>query len=658
MTSRDRSTSLLPRLTFLLAATGWVASVALAQVPAGSLPANPNQPAVEGGRSDVPTSGPSRLRQGQGTSSPDERGERGERTGERGERDERRERDERGERGERPGQTSTFEPPYIPGEFERYVQRQVGFAPLIRRLGAELVTGAADTRAGDLSPLVPADYIVGPGDEILVTLWGSVDADLRLTVDRSGRISIPRVGAIQVSGLRHEELPDVINRRVGGVFRNFQSSVSLGQLRGIRVFVTGFVLRPGAYTVNSLSTVVAALLKAGGPSASGSFRQIEVRRGSETLGRFDLYDLLLRGDRSSDRVLQAGDVVHVGAVGVQVGFIGSVNRPAILEMRQGETVADALHMVGGFSAVADRTRLAVERLRERNSGRVAQLDLPRDDSASLAHGDVLRAFSAVTAALPSLRQNKRVKVEGEVARPAEYVLPEGTSVRDAIRAAGGYTPAAYIFAAELSRESVQRTQQENYDRALRDLETDLARAAGTQRVSGAEEAGSQVARATANDRLIARLRALRPSGRIVLDMATDATDLPDLALEDGDRILIPARPNTVGVFGSVYNAATYLHQPGRRLSDYLRLAGGPTKGADDGSVFVVRANGHVISERQGSAWYRRNTTVSQLAAEPGDTVFVPEEMDKTTFLQLAKDWTQVLYQMGIGLAAFQVFRTN
>ena len=271
---------------------------------------------------------------------------------------------------------------------------------------------------------------------------------------------------------------------------------------------------------------------------------------------------------------------------------------------------------------------------------------------------MLRAFSAVTAVLPSLKQNKRVKVEGEVARPAEYVLPEGSSIRDAIRAAGGYTPAAYVFAAELTRESVQRTQQENYDRALRDLETDLARAAGTQRVSGTEEAGSQAARSAANDRLIARLRALRPSGRIVLDMPATATDLPDLALEDGDRIFIPARPNTVGVFGSVFNAATYLHQPGRRLDDYLRLAGGPTKGADGTSVFVVRANGHVVSEQQDTGWFRSGGGVTQLTAEPGDTIFVPEEMDKTTFLQRAKDWTQVLYQLGIGLAAFQVFRSN
>lgn len=546
------------------------------------------------------------------------------------------------------------EPVYVPGEFERFVQQLIGGikVPQIRRFGADLVTAMGDRPAAAMeeSPLVPDDYIVGPGDEVLITLWGSVDAELRLPVDRAGRISIPRVGTVQVAGLRADELQDVVHRRVAQVFRNFQSSVSMGALRGIRIFVTGFVVRPGTYTVSSLSSVVAALMRAGGPSAAGSFRNVELRRGAQVVAQFDLYDLLLKGDRSADRTVRSGDVVHVGAVGTQVGFIGSVNKQAIFELKTGETVSDALRMAGGFTAVADRSRLAIERLKERSAGRVAELQLPRDATTSMADGDVLRAFSAVDAALPSQQQSKRVKVEGEVVHPAEYVLPAGSSLSDAIRAAGGYTPAAFLYAAELTRESVQRTQQENYDRALRDLETDIARASGTQRVATAEEASAQTARATATDRLVERLRALRPSGRIVLQIPPDAAELPDLALEDGDRIHIPPRPTTVGVFGSVFNGATYLHLPGRSVGDYLRLAGGPTKGADEGSIFVVRANGNVISGRQDRGWFGRTGNVSELPSEPGDTVFVPEEMDKTTFLQAAKDWTQIIFNFGLGMA--------
>ncbi len=324
------------------------------------------------------------------------------------------------------------EPAYTLGEFEKFVQSRAGSASAPRRLGSELVTQPGDARGAELSPLVPEDYVVGPGDEVIVSLWGSVDADLRLVVDRSGQVTIPRIGAIQVSGLKYGDLPQAINRRVAQVFKNFQSTVSLGQLRGIRIFVTGFVARPGTYSVGSLSSVVSALMRAGGPSASGSFRTIELRRGADVISRFDLYDLLTRGDRSADRVVQAGDVVHVGPVGTQVGVIGSVNRPAIVELKAGETLADALRYAGGFSAVADRARIAVERLRDRNSGRVTELTLPADAAAPLSEGDVVLAFSAVDSQLSGQRQRKRVRIEGEVGRPGEYVMHESSTLLDAI----------------------------------------------------------------------------------------------------------------------------------------------------------------------------------------------------------------------------------
>src|SRR5205085_778432 len=162
--------------------------------------------------------------------------------------------------------------------------------------------------------------------------------------------------------------------------------------------------------------------------------------------------------------------------------------------------------------VADRTRLALERLESRNEQRVVQLELPQALDTPLVSGDVIRVFSAVDAALSMQRQNKRVRIEGEVLVPGEYVLPPASSISDALT-------------------------------------------------------------------------------------------LPDLSLEDGDRVYLPPRPTSVGVFGSVFNAGSYLFMPSRTLGDYLRLAGGPTKGADEGSVFVVRANGQVISTRQDSTWF-------------------------------------------------------
>ena len=308
--------------------------------------------------------------------------------------------------------------------------------------------------------------------------------------------------------------------------------MSLGQLRGQRVYVTGFVAKPGSYVVSSLATVVQALLKAGGPSAAGSFRNIEIKRNNQSVASFDLYDFLLGGDRSADRLLQADDVIQVGPVGTQVALIGSVNRPAIFELKPNETVADLLRMAGGFSAVADRSRLAVERLDDRATVRIVQLALPASNTAALANGDVLRAFSAVDSTLPIQRQNKRVRVEGEVQRPGEYVLPPGTSIADALAAAGGLTDKAYLFGTEFSRESVRLTQQQNYDRALRDLETDLARNSTTQRTSSADEAAATSSRETANARLLVALRAQRPNGR---DRAAVGTRQPRIAADCARR---------------------------------------------------------------------------------------------------------------------------
>jgi protein involved in polysaccharide export with SLBB domain len=554
-----------------------------------------------------------------------------------------------------------LQPLYQPGEFEQYVQKLANLPPdqpPIRRFGADLLTDLPvqhqlPMEAQDFSPQIPLDYLVQPGDEVLVVLWGSVDADLRLLVDRSGRLSIPRVGAVSVAGVPQSELAEVIGRRVGQVFKNFQISVSLGRLKGIRVYVSGYVVRPGSITVSSLSTLVNALMRSGGPSAAGSFRNIQLRRGREAVTSFDLYDLLLKGDRTGDRVLQADDVIHVGPVGPQVALIGSVNQPAIFELKPGESADDLLRMAGGFSAVADTTRVAIERLDDRASVRITQIELPQGTATLLRNGDVLRVFNATSAALPVQRQNKRVRVEGEVARPGDYVLPPQSSIGDALKAAGGLTASAFVFGTEFSRESVRVTQQENYERALRDLETELTRSTATQRTSTAEEGAAQTAKTTNTARLVERLRAIKPTGRVVLQLQPDSTQLPDLALEDGDRLYIPPRPTTIGVFGSVFNGGSYLYSGSRSIDDYMNLAGGPTRGADQSSVFVIRANGSVVSSQQGKGWFGSRRELAAVKAEAGDTVFVPEEFNKTTFVQDAKDWTQIMYQFFLGVAGLK-----
>jgi protein involved in polysaccharide export with SLBB domain len=564
--------------------------------------------------------------------------------------------------------------PYQPSEFEKYVQQLVAAQPMqqqqqpqprqtqqqqaapleVRRFGANLVTDDAIASATqDPLPSVPGDYIIRPGDEIALTIWGTVDANLQLTVDRAGRISVPRVGAINVAGLRNADLADAISRRTGQTFKNFQLTATLGQVRAIRVFVSGYVQRPGSVTVNGLSSVLHAIMRAGGPSAAGSFRDIQLRRAGHEVAVFDLYDLLLKGDRNTDQLVQPDDIIFIGPVGTQVAVLGSVNQQAIYELKAGQTLADVLLMAGGFSAVADRSRVAIERLADRTTGHVAQLTLPAQGGFVLGTGDVIRAFSSVTALLSQGSQNERIHVEGEVARPGDYILPPGSRIADAIRAAGGMTTAAYPFGTELTRESVRQTQQTNYDRALRDLETDMSRTQASQRATSAEEINAQSASAMANARLLERLRQVRPTGRVVLQLPPDAATLPDLPLESGDSLSIPQRSSSVGVFGSVFNTGSFVFEPAHTAEQYLALAGGPTQGANKGGIFMIRANGSVISAQQGASFWRSSNDFHDAIVQPGDTLFVPEELNKSTFVQDAKDWTQILYQFGLGLAGIK-----
>src|SRR3954469_14673823 len=157
---------------------------------------------------------------------------------------------------------------------------------------------------------VTGDYVIGPGDELLIRAWGQIEVDFRAPVNRNGMINIPRVGSIPVAGVRYQDLTNHVRTAVSRNFRNFELMVTMGQLRSIQIFVVGHARRPGAYTVSSLATLVNAIFAAGGPALHGSMRSIQVRRGTSPITEFDMYDLLLNGDKSRDVHLLPGDVVY------------------------------------------------------------------------------------------------------------------------------------------------------------------------------------------------------------------------------------------------------------------------------------------------------------------------------------------------------------
>lgn len=520
-----------------------------------------------------------------------------------------------------------------PSEFETYVSKVVDKP--VRRFGSSLLVPGSRDFTAPPTTTIPSDYQLNPGDEILVGLTGSVEAsNLRLTIDPEGRIFIPRVGAVNVGGVRYGDLQALIAHAVSRQYRNFRVAATVGRLHGVTVYVTGFARTPGSYTVSSLSTLVNAVLAAGGPSAGGSFRSIQVRRNGQLVSDFDLYDLLLKGDRSADVVLQNGDVIYIAPAGAQVAVVGSVNVDAIYEAKAGETLEQMLLYAGGVNTVADDTRLLL--LNPTKTGGWSELTPAQVETQVAERAEILRVLPAIGIAHPLATLPALVTVSGEVARPGRYFVQPGTPLSAVLSQAGGLTPQAYVYGTVFTRESVKQTQRQSYRRAVNDLELSLKSQPLT---SATGDTQLNPARLTAVESMVEQLRQREPDGRLVLNVTPAQSSLPgNVVVENNDTIYVPPQPVTVGVFGAVPSPASFQYVRGESIGDYLRQAGGFQKVADKSAVFVVRANGTLIAQHGGLF----SGNVLRAPALPGDLIFVPINASRGEFWARLRDIASAL----------------
>ncbi len=316
-------------------------------------------------------------------------------------------------------------PPGPLSEFQKFVASTTGIVLPI--YGEDLFRNVPSTFAPlDLTP-VPPDYVIGPGDELRVRVWGQVNFRANLTVDRTGDIYIPVVGPIHVAGLQFSDLEQHLRQAVSRVYRNFNLTADIGQITSIQVYVTGQARRPGVYTISSLSTLADALFATGGPAVDGSMRDIELRRNGHKITDFDLYGLLIRGDKSKDVHLLSGDVIFIPTVGARIAVVGSVRTPAIYEALPGEEIGHALKDAGGTSSIAADARLSVERINDHRDRIAFEVAM---DSAGLAgpiaDGDILRVFSILPA------YQKTVTLRGNTANPGRFAWHAGMRLSDLI----------------------------------------------------------------------------------------------------------------------------------------------------------------------------------------------------------------------------------
>ncbi len=315
--------------------------------------------------------------------------------------------------------------PSAPTDFQLLVRASLG--TLLPVYGDSLFRQVPSTFAPLREVNVTPDYVLGPGDQLVIRIWGQVNFNAQLTVDRSGSVYLPQVGEIHVAGLPYAQVKQHIHDAVGHIYKSFDLDVEMGQLRSIQVFVVGQARRPGTYTLSSLSTLVTALFATGGPSVQGSLRDIQLRRNGQTISHFDLYDLLILGDMSKDAPLLPGDVIYIPPVGAQVAISGDVHVPAIYELKGPTSVEQALRFAGGLSSTASLSRASLERLDAQKKRTVLDISLEGVGLATpLQQADILRVLPI------SPEFQNVVTLRGNVAETGRFSWHPGMKLSDII----------------------------------------------------------------------------------------------------------------------------------------------------------------------------------------------------------------------------------
>ncbi|HEY5757654.1 MAG TPA: SLBB domain-containing protein [Steroidobacter sp.] len=429
----------------------------------------------------------------------------------------------------------------------------------LKPFGYDLFSGMPSTFAPATDVPVPAEYVVGPGDTLQIQLIGTTKGRYALVVGRDGRINFPEIGPVAVAGQRFEEVREHIESTVREQMIGTQVSITMGELRSIRVFVLGDADVPGSYTVSGLSTITNALFSSGGIKEIGSLRNIQLKRAGRTVTTLDLYDLLLKGDTSADARLLPGDVIFVPPVGARVGLSGEVRRPAIYELKNETSVAQLLELGGGLLPEADPALGTLDRVNEQRQRVTVDVNLTaaKGRSTALQSGDTLR--------VPTIRpvREDSVLISGHVHRPGEYQFSPGMRLADVLPSLDELQPNAdqryilvrrempndrqvRVFSADLERALTQPNGAANFELAARDQIFVFDRESG-------------------RDRIIEPLmRELRLQSRI---------DEPTLEVSVAGKVKVPGK---------------YPLEPGMRITDLLRAGGSLDEAAYGGQAELTR----------------------------------------------------------------------
>ena len=486
--------------------------------------------------------------------------------------------------------------------------------------GAQLFSGAfAREGATQFNP----DYVVATGDSIQVRLWGAFEFDAQLTVDPQGNIFLPNVGPVAVRGTRNADLQTAVAAAVGRVYRaNVYSYASLAAAQPVRIFVSGFVQRPGLYSGTSMDSLLHYLDQAGGiDTERGTFLAVQVQRNGQTRASVNLYDFLLQG-RMPPIQLAASDVIFVPPRQNTVKVNGLAANAKRFEFAgDSRTVADIAAMAKP-QAIATHVRVV------RNTGTVRNTEyypLSEATAVAVTNGDEIE-FTA-----DKKPGTITVRVEGEHDSAQEYVLPYGSSLGDLLQRIS-LSPRADMASLQLFRQSVKDRQREMLQASLRSLETALL----TARSGSSDEARLRTDEANLTLQWVERAKQIEPLGQVLI---AQNANKGQMLLENGDVLRIPRQDALVLINGEVLFPNAVAYQPDLKLVDYIQRAGGFTQNADNSRVVIARRDG---SFEQTDP----EKLLVSASVRPGDQVLVLPKVDEKQ-RQFWKDMTQIIYQIAV-----------
>jgi len=489
--------------------------------------------------------------------------------------------------------------------------------------GTNLFTGAFSKQGAiQFNP----DYLVSVGDNIQIRLWGAFEFDALLPVDPKGNIFIPHAGPIQVQGIRNQEIQKIVEAAVDKVFlSNVYSYASLAAAQPVRVFVSGFVKRPGLYSGTSMDSLLHYLDQAGGIDPErGSFLSVQVKRGQKIRATVNLYQFLLKGIIPQIQ-LADGDVIFVAARQFTVKVSGLTNNAKRFEFKiSTHTVADLIRVAKPYP---EATHVRVIR----NVGTVKNIEyFPLSDAAnvSLEDGDELEYTADKKPGTISVR------VEGETLSVQEYVLPYGARMGDLLKKIE-YSDRSDKNNMQLFRRTVQERQKEMLQTTIKRLETSLL----TARSGTTEESDLRKNEAELMLQWIERAKTFEPSGQVVL---TNADNLNELLLENGDIVRIPSIDNLVFVSGEVLFPNTIALDSDKSVEDYIEIAGGYSQNADTSRIIIAHRDGSFDDTEEHSGLFDADIVI-----RPGDEILVLPKVDPK-YRQIFKEMFTMFYQLALG----------